>query len=77
VWASIAPVEQFQVIQRDRNSIELRVVAPRDLTPSETGLLLAALRNALGSDYRMTLQRLEQIPRGAGGKYEDFICEAE
>jgi phenylacetate-CoA ligase len=75
-WADIAPVEQFQVIQRDRSTIELRVVATRDLTASEAALLLAALRDALDCDYRITLARLAEIPRTAGGKYEDFICEA-
>jgi phenylacetate-CoA ligase len=76
-WAHIAPIEQFQVIQRNRDHIELRVVASRELTAGETSAMLATLRDALGSDYRMTLLRLTQIPRGTGGKYEDFICEVE
>lgn len=73
LWAKIAPVEQFQVIQRDRSSVELRVVAPRDLSADEGRLLTGALREALGCDYRVTLVRLAQIQRGTGGKYEDFI----
>jgi phenylacetate-CoA ligase len=76
-WAHIAPIEQFQVIQRSRDHIELRVVALRDLTAAETTAMLAALRDALGNDYRMTLLRMAQISRGTGNKYEDFICEAE
>lgn len=77
VWAHIAPVEQFQVIQKDRDSVELRVVALRDLTPAEVHAMFTALRQALDCDYRMTLLRLAQIPRGTGDKYEDFICEVE
>lgn len=77
VWADIAPIEQFQVIQRDLDNLELRIVALRELTLAEGAALLAALRDALGSDYRITLVRLAQIPRAAGGKYEDFICEVE
>lgn len=76
-WANIAPIEQFQVIQRDLDRVELRVVAPRELTSVETSEMLAALRQALACDYRMTLLRLAQIPRGTGDKYEDFICEVE
>ncbi len=76
-WADIAPIAQFQVVQKDRNSVELRIVAPRDLTSMETDLLLAALRDALGCAYRIALVRVAQMPRAAGGKYEDFICEAE
>lgn len=74
-WANIAPIEQFQVIQRDLDRVELRVVAPRELTSVETSKMLAALRQALACDYRMTLLRLAQIPCGTGDKYEDFICE--
>lgn len=76
-WANIAPIEQFQVIQHERDHVELRVVAPRDLTSAECDAMLAALRKALDCDYRMTLVRLTQIPRAAGDKYEDFICAAE
>ena len=76
-WAKIAPIEQFQVIQRERDLVELRVVALRDLTAAEVNAMFAALRQALDCDYRMTLLRLAQIPRGSGDKYEDFICEVE
>lgn len=76
-WAKIAPIEQFQVIQRELDRVELRVVAQRELTSAESNAMLIALRKALGCDYRMTLVRLAQIPRGTGDKYEDFICEVE
>lgn len=76
LWREIAPIEQIQLVQKDRDSIELRIVAPRELTADETRRLFAALENSLGCVYRITLVRLAEIPRSAGGKYEDFICEA-
>ncbi len=75
LWREIAPIEQIQLVQKDRDSVELRIVAPRELTADETRRLFAALENSLGCVYRMTLVRLAEIPRSAGGKYEDFICE--
>jgi len=75
-WADIAPVVQFQVVQKDRDSLELRIVAARELTPGETGRLVAALNRCLDGNYRITLLRLPEIARSPGGKYEDFICEA-
>lgn len=77
VWREIAPIEQFQLVQKTRDRVELRVVAPRDLTVEEAGNLSAALRLALGCSYQTTVLRLAEIPRTAGGKYEDFICEAD
>ncbi len=74
-WADIVPIEQIQIVQKDRDSLEVRFVAPRDLTPDETGQLIAALNRSLRCVYRTTLVRLTEIPRGAGRKYEDFISE--
>lgn len=75
VWREIAPIEQIQLVQRERDSLEVRVVAPRDLTPGETAELFAALTESLDCRYRLTMVRLAEIPRSAGGKYEDFISE--
>jgi phenylacetate-CoA ligase len=75
-WCHIASIEQIQIVQKDRDSLEVRFVAHRDLTADESAELIAALNNALGSVYRVTLVRLPEIPRTAGGKYEDFISEA-
>lgn len=76
VWRHIAPIGQIQVIQTGRADIELVVVCKRELSGSERTDLAAALNRSLGFDYRVTLRRVEAIPRPRGGKYEDFICHA-
>ena len=75
LWREIAPIKQIQLVQKDRDNVELRIVAPRELTADETHRLFAVLEDSLGCAYRMTLVRLAEIPRSVGGKYEDFICE--
>ena len=77
VWRELAPVTQFQIVQTARDALEFRIIARRDLTAEESQRLIAALHQALGSVYRTTLLRLSEIPRTAGGKYEDFICAVE
>lgn len=77
VWRELAPVTQFQIVQTARDALEFRIMAPRDLTAEESQRLIAALHEALGFVYRTTLLRLPEIPRTAGGKYEDFICATE
>jgi phenylacetate-CoA ligase len=74
VWRPIAPILQFQVIQNTRDDIEFNFVCSRGLTADEHRALVAALNGSLGFDYRVTLRRLDAIPRPKGGKYEDFIC---
>jgi len=77
VWRELAPVTQFQIVQTARDALEFRVITLRDLTSEESQRLIAALHEALGSVYRTTLLRLPEVPRTAGGKYEDFICAVE
>lgn len=74
VWRHIAPVEQIQVIQHSLEEIELNAVCARALSAEEQAALAAALNASLGFGYRVTLRRLDAIPRPKGGKYEDFIC---
>jgi len=75
VWADIAPIRQIQLVQKTPRRIEVRFAAARDLEGDEELRLTAALRKSLGHPYEFTFVRLEQVPRSASGKYEDFICE--
>jgi len=77
VWRRIAPLRQFQVVQTALDALELRVVCARELTPAECGALAAALQDALGFRYNVTVTRLAAIARPRGGKFEDFICALE
>jgi len=77
VWGGIAPVVQIQLVQEAVDHIEVRAVMARDLTGDEGERLVAALQTCLGYRSRITLRRVDAITPGAGGKYEDFICEVE
>jgi len=74
-WSSIAPIRQIQLVQRDMESIEARLVADRPLNTKETGELIAVLQRDLGYPFRITLQYMQKIERNANFKYEDFISE--
>ncbi len=72
-WGGIAPILQIQLVQDAIDHVEARVVMPRDFTGDEGDRLAAALLDCLGYPFRMTLTRVDAIPRGAGQKYEDFV----
>jgi phenylacetate-CoA ligase len=76
-WGGIAPVLQIQLVQDAIDHVTVLVVMPRDFSGDERGRLTAALQDCLGYPFRITLNRVEAIPRGAGQKYEDFICRVE
>ncbi len=73
--SSIAPVRQFQLVQKSLALLELTLVVERVTTAEEEAALERLVRQRLKGDYRFTLRYATEIPRSASGKYEDFRCE--
>ena len=72
-----APVAQYQLIQHSREEIEVRLVAERPVTEAEEAQLADTIRGALGHDFALRFAYFEgEIPRGPGGKFEEFVCRA-
>lgn len=74
-WAHVAPIRQLQMVQKTRDLIEVRVVAARALSAEEKRKLVAALQGCLGYPFEMEVQELDEIPRHASHKFEDFVSE--
>jgi len=72
-WRRAAPVLQLQLVQDALDHIEARLVMSRDFAGDESERLTAALQGCLDYPFRITLTRVDAIPRGAGHKYEDFV----
>ncbi len=76
-FREIAPILQYQVIQQDREHIELRLVVERDLTAEEQTNLTVHVQTSLGYPFALTLSYFDgSIPSGANGKFEEFLCRA-
>ena len=73
LWLDVAPLEQFQVIQRSVQEIEVNYVMARNLTPAEETRLAAALTTRLGFAFTFDWQRRPNLERTKGGKFEDFM----
>ncbi len=75
-YRDIAPVRQYQVIQRSLERVTLRLAVERTLTATEEQRLAETLTEALGYRFVVDFEYCTpDIPRGPGGKFEDFICE--
>jgi phenylacetate-CoA ligase len=70
-----APVAQFQVVQRAVDHLEMRLVPMRPFTAEDEGRITADVVARLGHPFRITFSYLDEIPRGPGGKFEDFRSE--
>ena len=74
-FAEVAPVTQFQVIQKSRSALEVRLVPARTLTGGEEDGLRAMIRQRLGYDFAIEFTYHAAIERSRSGKYEDFKSE--
>jgi phenylacetate-CoA ligase len=76
-FREIAPIVQYQLIQRDRENIEVRLVVERALTKDEEDKLIVLIQTALGYPFALALQYFaDRIPPGPNGKFEEFVSHA-
>ena len=76
-YREIAPIEQYQFIQRDLGRLDVNLVAGRPLSADEQSRFKAWVRKRLDYPFELTLHFFDEIPRHASGKFEDFRCELE
>lgn len=74
-FREIADITQYQIVQLDYQHLEVRLVCRSPLSATQEQALgeviTAALRHAFTLRF---VYFTDQIPRGANGKFEEFIC---
>jgi phenylacetate-CoA ligase len=75
VFQSLGAVIQYQVVQKSRTLLEVRIVAERPLETAECGRIVSGLTKQVGPEFEIRLVFVESIPRLPGGKYMDFVSE--
>jgi phenylacetate-CoA ligase len=75
VFASLPVVIQYQVIQKSRTLLEVRIVAERPLEKTECGQIVDGLTAQVGPGFEIQLVFVDHIPRLPGGKHMDFFSE--
>jgi phenylacetate-CoA ligase len=74
-FRDIAPIRQFQCTQHTRDAIDVRFVVDEPPSPDKQAVLREIMQDALGHPFtlRFDWQR-DPLPRGPGGKFEEFLC---
>ena len=72
-FMQVSPLRQFQIVQHSLDQIELRVVVDKHLTEQQEAAIKEILRESLGHPFAVKLSYHAALPRGAGGKFEDFV----
>jgi phenylacetate-CoA ligase len=74
-WGELAPVAQFQIIQRSVRELEARLVTRRPLTAEDEGRLRDAITRTYATPFDIRFTYLEELRGHANGKFEEFISE--
>ncbi len=77
LFLAIAPVKQFQLIQRRLDEIEVRLAVDGTLSGEQEDRLREALNTRLGHPFNYRFTYVDEIPRSASGKHEDFRVELD
>lgn len=70
----LPPFFQVQLVQRSLEEIEVLVVRPDPLTAEEQQQATRYLQQTLDHPFRFDFRHVDEIARGPGGKFEDFVC---
>jgi phenylacetate-CoA ligase len=65
--------EQFQIVQKDYELIEVRYVPLDASRQVDAGGLEACLREVIDSSFNVQAVAVDEIPRSASGKFEDYL----
>lgn len=75
LWQEFSGIRQFQLIQKEKDFIMVRLVADRPLSGSAEDRLTSLLRDRFGYPFVIQYEYVNIIERSKGGKFEDFISE--
>jgi phenylacetate-CoA ligase len=75
-FRDVAPIQQFQFIQQDRELVEVRLVAAEPVTGEQEAAITKMIHECLCHEFRLKFTYFDNvIPRSRGGKFEEFICK--
>jgi len=75
-YQKIAPIRQFQMVQRTLDTIEVRLVSDTPLSANQELKLTELICTSLHGNFSLNFVYFpKEIPRTKGGKFEEFICE--
>ena len=74
-YRKVAPVQQYQLVQHDLETIEMRLVVERALSGTEEHALRAVVQESLGHPFDIELSyHSGRLQPGPSGKTEEFVC---
>ena len=76
-YVEIPAIRQYQIVQSSLQRLDMKLVCDRPLSGAEEAKLRDIILNRLGHPFEIAFSYHDEIPRGPGGKFEDFKCDIE
>ncbi len=73
VFKSQLPIREAQIIQDARDCVRVRYVPSENWNNGAPAMLTERLKSFMG-DVRVVLELVDQVPRGANGKFRAVVC---
>jgi phenylacetate-CoA ligase len=73
VFKTNLPVIEAQIIQETLDRVRVRYLPALDYTPQAGRSIIARLQERMG-EVEVVLEEVDEIPRGANGKFRSVIC---
>ncbi|MBR46059.1 MAG: hypothetical protein CMM31_06210 [Rhodospirillaceae bacterium] len=70
-------IRQFQVVRREAEALEMKLVAPRELAAEEAARLPEVQRERFRHPFAVSFSYVDDIARSEGGKFEDYRDETD
>lgn len=71
----IVAIQEFQVVQRTLDRVEIMLVVTRALTAEERDIVHQLMLREFGAGFQIGINIVDAIPRTASGKLRMFVCE--
>ena len=73
-YHGVAPIRHYQLIQRDLETVEMRLVVAEPLSPEQEAALKAQIQTSVGHPFAIRLVYFDDtLPVDASGKREEFV----
>jgi len=73
----LAPIREYQFVQKSLQEMEVRLVVERDLNAAEENAVRDWSLAKFEYPFQFNLHYLDELPRGRTGKLQDFISEVD
>lgn len=73
VFKSISGIRETQIIQLDLARIKLLIVKGDDFSDNSLSSLIGEIKARVGNDFVITVEFIDNIPRGANGKFRSVV----